>query len=184
VRLIMKNESQYDQILVGLVPKIVDTNPQLFEDTKEYWGYSVGQVQEFLGRLPETYTGKVSEERFEESKSAMFTCTKSPQNLMIGFKPGYFLSVTDDNYISCPTFDVIFRPTDKEVTETILQTGLDQFFLNRMNEDTSALMVCGIKDKQIISSGLELLAQFLPSGTVIEARDDYRVSNGQITYTL
>ena len=189
-----KDRVQYDSIFMELVPRIVDTNPQLFEDDAKYWGYAVEQVDEFLGRLAKNYKGDVSEKRFENEKAAMVTCAGSPYELMVGFKPGYHLLIvapddkrqafTGDDCVACPTFDVAFKPTDEEGVRRILQAGLDQFFLHQRDIDTGTLVVAGVKDKELVHRDLELLARFLPERTVVEARCDYMAGNGHATYRL
>lgn len=185
---------KYDSVFVELVPRIVDTNPNLFDDNAKYTDYAVGQVYEFLGRLPNTYKGEVSELRFENEKAAIFKCAGSPYDLMIGFKPAYHLLIvspddkrrefTDDDCIACPIFDVAFKPTDEEGVKRILQAGLNQFFLLQGDLDDGTLAAVGVKNKKVVHRDLELLARFLPKGTVIEARCNYGAGNGQATYRL
>ncbi len=189
-----KNVIEYDSIFVTLVPRIVDTNPQIFEDDKEYWDYSVEQVHKFLGRLPVTYRGEISEQRIETEKAAVFRCNGSPYDLMVGFKPAYQLLIvspddkrqafSSDDCIDCPTFDVGFKPKDEEGTRKILQVGLEQFFLLQGDIDDGTLAVIGVKDKKVVYKDLELLRRFLPNRTKIEARCNYGAGNGEATYRL
>ncbi len=188
-----KNGVQYDDILVELVPRIVDSDPTLIKKKAKYWNYSVQQVREFLGRLPDAYKGEVSEQRYETEKAAVFKCADSPYNVVIGFKPAYHLlrispddtrtSFTGKDCIACPTFDLAFKPADEEGTRKILQAGLDQFFLLRGDIEEGTLAVAGIKGKKVVHRDLELLAKFLPRGTVINARCNY-ADNGKATYRL
>jgi hypothetical protein len=183
-----------DSVFIELVPRIVDTNPQLFEDNTKYWGHAVEQVHEFLGRLPDNYKGKVSEHRFEDEKAAVFKCEGSPYDLMVGFKPAYHLLIvspddkrqafTSDDCIACPTFDVAFKPTDKEGARRILSAGLEQFFLRQGDIDDGTLIAIGGKNGEVVYRDLPLLRTLLPLGTVVEARCDYGAGNAEATYRL
>jgi hypothetical protein len=183
-----------DKIFVEFVPKIVDTNPQIFKDFTTYWSYTIEQVHEFLGRLPDTYRGDVSEKIFEKEKAAMFTCVKSPYELRIGFKPAYHLlivdaddkrrSFIDNDCIVCPTFDVGFKYVDYEGSRRILQAGLDQFFLRQGDIDTGTLVAFGFIGKKVVEKDLELLLRFLPKKTIIESRCSYGAGNGMTSYIL
>lgn len=192
----MTNENgvPYDSVFVELVPRIVDSNPQLFKNDAKYWGYAVEQVHKFLGRLPNNYRGEVLERRFEDEKAAVFECEGSPYDLMVGFKPDYRLLIvsrndkrqvfTGDDCIACPTFDVAFRPIDKKGTRRILSAGLEQFFLRQGDITKGTLIAAGVKDGEVFHRDLQLLRTLLPRGKVIQARCDYGAGNGRAIYVV
>lgn len=189
--------SLYDNIFMKLVPRIVDTNPELFRDRRKYWSYSEQQVKTFLESLPENYRGEVSEERFR-GKAAIFQCHGSPYGLMMGFSPGYklldhptpkkgkatLIDVNDGRLTYCPIFDLAFKPTEEEGARRIVQAGLEQFFLYQEDDTVGTLAAFGHKNKRVVHRDLELLAKFLPRGTTIEARCDALIGNGMATYHL
>ncbi len=193
-----KDEAPYGFVLVKCVSRMVDTDPGLFKRDIAYMSHAVEQVRQFFERLPKWYIGRhFSEQRFPKEKSAIFSGIGSPYELTIGFHPAYsvlliadgYISNTSDafrgsDYVAYPVFDVGFKPTDEEGARRILQAGLDQFFLLQPDDDKESLAVAGIRDRQTVRSGLEVLVEFLPRGTVIHARCDSLSSNGRAMYRL
>ena len=84
-----KAESDIEVILLGLVPKIVDENPEKIQDTKKYWAYAQAQADTFLAALPAEYTAGLTKKILRNEKSAVYTCEDSPLDLVLGFKPGF-----------------------------------------------------------------------------------------------
>lgn len=196
---IQPEQIRYDAIYLGLVPKIVDKHPEIFDcrpplDDKPYWRRANVEVQGFFRTLPQEYVGTTSEKRIEEEKAALFTCENSPYNIRLGFHPGYtLLSIppddkrnifTGEDCISVPLFDLYFTPKDKQSTRTILEAALERFYLYQEDIEDGTLRVCGLKDQERVTQDLNLLREYLPQGTTIKARCDFGAGNGQATYRL
>lgn len=181
-------------VLLQLVPRAVDDNPQLFEDNKRYWEYTTGQVKEFFGRLPDDYTAGIEEERMEDKKAAVFRCTESPYELRVGFFPQYHLilnspdkkerELTEDDVISCPMLSLVFNHADQDASQKIVEAALSQFFLVQGDLDDGTLLAFLYDGVNVLKSDLEMLTSFLPAGTKIEARCNYQFGNGKATYCL
>ncbi len=49
----MSDKTLFDRIIVCLVPKLVDSNPEIFDDKEQYWHHSFGLANLFLKKLPD-----------------------------------------------------------------------------------------------------------------------------------
>ena len=192
----MKTQTSWtvDQVWLGLVPKAVDTKPEVFRDNKKYFSYAEQQVKEFWQRLPEGYVGDVSAKRFRKEKSAVFSVLEPSVNLLMGFKPAYHLLratakakiiiANKRNTITCPTFDLYFRPSERIDAQIMMQAALQQFYLYQQDLEEGTLAARGCKNGKLVLEDLALLRNYFPKGTAIEARCDFALGNGKATYRL
>lgn len=183
---------QYDSVLMEMVSKIVDTEPELFEDRERYWSHSFEQIQQFLERLPDEYKKDIMENKFEEDCSCVFASEISPY-LKIGFQPDYRIlksntdnknSYTLDDCICCPLFFLSFEPKDNKTTKNIVQAALDQFFIYQEDLDVEGIVAVGFTDKNNAYKNLKFFKNILPKGTILEARSQYGFGNAEAKYIL
>lgn len=184
-----------DTIMMELLPKIVDTVPERekLRNTQTYWRYATGQIMEFLGRLPSEYTSGISIQKYRKEKAARYTFEDSSIEFMIGFKPTYYLpsippgskqtTYTRKHMVACPNYDLAFKLVSREAAATMVQAALQQFHI-LMGDDTGPLMVYRTKGERIIRKDVQLLADYLPKGTIIQARCNSGASNGKAEYRI
>lgn len=187
----------FDHIWINFVPKIVDEDSATLVDKRAYMDYSVGAVREYLNSLPEEYRIGLTEKLNEDEGTGLFE-SDSLCELVIGFKPDYFLLTsesirsekkkfnvyTQDDCFAYPTIDVIFKPLDYKTANTIVRKGIDMFFLNQADIEDGTIMSYGIKNGEMIMEDLRLLRRCLPKLTPIETRCNYGAGNGFASYLL
>lgn len=187
-----KEEVTIDVILLGLVPKIVDKNPEILRDTKKYWAYAEAQAHDFLGSLPALYTAGLTEKKFKKEKSALYTCKDSPIDLKLGFKPGFNVYISPsakkkDTFlqtIACQLYDLLFKPTVVlDGIKSVIQIALQHFFVYQQDMDAGTLKVAGFNGEERVIEDLSLLELYLPKGTVVEARTDC-AGTGEARYRI
>ena len=184
-----------DQVVIRLVPKIVDTNPDMFLDDNVYWSFSQEQIDKYLKSLPPGYAdmGTRRTKKMEHGKAGVVVCENSPCSLVVGFHPGYALlpastqpkkqHYTDEDLVHCPTFDVVFSPIDKKTGNAILSAALKQFFVYQNDINNGALSVIGTMSERH-RKGMSVLAEYLRKGTRVDARCDYGAGNGRVVYHI
>lgn len=170
-----------DLIFCRLIPKIIDTAPELFLDKKQYMEYSEKQLQEFFEKLPESYKQNLIEEQIDEDIKSFYS--EEPYKILIAFSPTYLLTFSKYGDIFCPEFQLAFKTITEDSTQTILQAAIEQFFL-KQGEENGSLHVRELKDEQIIRIGLKLLNNYLPEGTKIESRHNYDFGHHKSCYEL
>ncbi len=185
-----------DTIVMELVPKIVDDVPKrkTLREIQTYWRYAEGQAVDFLGKLPTEYNAGLSIQKFRKEKAALYACKDSSVELMIGFKPMYPLLATplrkkrtgvytQKDMVACPTYDLAFKLISREAALTIIPAALEQFHA-LMGDDTGPLMVYRTRRKKVVRKDVQLLADYLPRGTLVHARCNYGASNGKAEYRI
>lgn len=188
-----KAEATIDVILLGLVPKIVDRNPETLRDTKKYWKYAQAQADEFLAALtilPAAYTAGLTKRIFRKEKSAAYTCDDSPIGLSFSFRPEFNIFLRKE-VIACPLYDLMFKhvepnPADDpaiQPTPRIIEAALKHFFLYQQDMDAGTLKVAGFRGRERVLEDLPLLGRYLTKGTIVEARTDC-AGVGQARYRI
>lgn len=201
---------QWERIYVELVPKevdIADLIPELFRERKNYMSFSKRKARNFLDELQaESHEDlgitAVNEHLLPKAQAATLECIGGPYEIKLGFKPDYQLLqwprekgrkskkepvvITADkhNSIIVPTFDLFFRPFTYHGTRDILETALGRFYIRQEDIDEGTLRVCALRGKKRVQEDLEVLAQYLPKGTTINARCDWGLANGKASYRI
>ncbi len=192
---------------------IADLISDIFRQKKTFMSFSRRKAQNFLGELQARQAEghedlgitTVNEHLLPKAQAATFECIGGPYEIKLGFKPDYQLlweperkarkakrrskepaviTPHKQNTITLPTFDLFFRPFTYHGTRDILETALDQFYIRQEDIEEGTLRVCALQGKKRVQEDLEVLAQYLPKGTTINARCDWGLANGRASYRI
>ena len=180
---VKEEQTDFDFIHLGLIPKIIDTQERIFLDDEKAWGYLIAEAIMFLEKLPESYTQGLEEKLRKKDMVGEFIALETPHDFRFGFSPGYRLLV-GNSAIYCSQFYLSFVPDNQEETSEIVKSALDQFHLHCPYAKNSKILAFELKDKNPVTEGTDFLDKYLNKGTKVEMRCNLHLGNAKRTYVI
>lgn len=176
----------HEELYLELIPKEVDVDPLQFLSPRHTKTYCDNHVEAFIKELPRQYKQKKFTKHSMGIGSCLFQCDGN-NGLLMGYKPDYLLHFPKTRpkcSVDVPVFELSFEHRNSDLTVRVLQLALEQFFLRQKGDTSDSLVIYRFKGEEIFQRGLDVLREYLPEGTTIEARCNPRYSNTRAPYTL
>ncbi|MBI4453633.1 hypothetical protein HY636_03230 [Candidatus Woesearchaeota archaeon] len=176
----------HEELYLELIPKEADDDPLQFLSPRHTKKYCDDNVKDFIKELPIQY----KKHKFTKHSMGVGSCvfqTDGNKGFLIGYKPDYALYFPKKRPkcgVDVPVFQLSFAHRNTDLTERVLQLALEQFFLRQKEDTSDSLVVYRLKGEEVFQRGLDVLREYLPQGTKIEARCNPHSSHTRAPYTL
>ena len=163
-----------DTIVLFLLPEVVTNRGEWasFRDKQRYMAFGEEQARAVLAGLPEQYRGTgIDVKLFPEEYGGVCTYTGSSHHVGVQFHQGARLlppgSASMSDCVFIPGFAVLVEAQDQEGTAAILQSAVNQFYV-QMSLDTSQWCVRRGDRTGVKEEGRSVLTPYLPPGTEVQ----------------